>query len=273
MTDANTVSASLATLGPNGWVVNEIATGVQRAFRVTANATVTIAEAGVYLFSGCAGGGGAGNGEAALNGGGGGGGGAGRARLRVPIHLNVGDVVAVFIGSGGAIHTAGNDTYVTVNGVERLRLKGGAQGGNGAAGAGGVGGAVTGSFQGSPNVVAGGTSANRSTFPDMHSALCTTGSGGGAAATNGGLGVTVASDTSIASTGLSGGGHGGDTCFDPYATAVGRGGLGGAAGVSGTPPTADAWGVGGGAGGAAASPGAGTPGNQGVMFIEFPKVA
>jgi hypothetical protein len=268
MTDATTLDARLATLGGSGWAINALAEA-GRSFQFTVATTFTVVEAGLYRFSGCGGGGGGGHGEAALNGGGGGGGGAGRAKMRVPIWLAQNDVVVVTPGAAGAATGQGGDTIVTVNGLERLRIKGSATGGTGAAGAGGVGGAVTGSFQGSPSVAAGASAANRSTYPDMHGGLSCTGSGGGAAALSAGLGCIAPNDNSRSSSGLSGGGHGGSTIFAGTGVTTDFGG-GGAAGVNGTAPTATNYGAGGGGGGAAASPGLGTAGAQGVLYMELP---
>ena len=271
MADADSVSRGLAALGASGWTVGEAFTGVTRALRVITPTQITISEAGQYYLSGVGGGAGGGNGEAIAAGGGGGGGGSGRARVRVPVSLRAGDVVVMTPGAGGAIGANGSASTVAVNGRVVWSAANGLAGGAGAAGVGGVGGGIGGSFQGVSNVAAGANSNVRSTsYPDVYTGGCCSGSGGGSTALAAGIGQLHCSDSFIASTGNSGGGHGGDNVFTAHANGATRGGVGGAPSASATACAADAWGCGGGGGGAGAVPGSGSAGQQGVIYLEWP---
>lgn len=264
MTDANTVSPALATLGTAGWQINPGA-GPMTSWRLTAATSFIVPRTGLYYISGCGGGGGGGNGEAAAGGGGGGGGGGARSTVRYPLWLTKGDIVTCLIGAGGGINTNGGVTQVFVNGRYTIGINQGGFGGNGAAGVGGGGGFVGGSFQGQSATAAGANSTSRTGYGGMHYGSGSTGSGGGHTGLSAGVSNVLESDTGTASTGQSGGGHGGTTQFGLDQTALG---VGGAPGVSGQSPGAGNYGAGGGGGGAAASPGSGAPGHDGVLYLE-----
>lgn len=262
MTDRDTVSASIAVLGASGWAVS--AQNARWSYFFDAAGSFVCPRTGLWWVYGCGGGGGGGNGEAAAGGGGGGGGGGGRAVARWPLWINQGETVVVSPGAGGAANTDGGTTQITVGGIDRIRIQRGGAGGNGAAGVGGGGGLVGGSFLGASATAAGANSTYRSQFPGMTHAGGSTGSGGGHTGLSAGIANVLAEDVSQASTGQSGGGHGGTT---PYGLERSNAGLGGAPGVSGSAPAEGNFGGGGGGGGAAASPGVGAAGHRGMAVI------
>ena len=287
MTDRDTVSASIAVLGANGWSVNNLAagkSGVQHRRFTGIGSIVVPPNVFEMWLDGCGGGAGGGGGHSAAPGGGGGGAGAAYHFSKMLFQVIPGGTLTINPGAGGAGGAVGSPgggaghTTITGTGLDPIMYPSGItlvasttgtnfSGQPGTVTNGGAGGAVGALAGGGATTTGAGTNGTRIEchLPGASTFVGGGGSGGGAGNFSGGVGISNSTLGSVASpiTGLSngtagGGGSGGGGTW-------GRGGAGGNAGAGGTPGgAANGYGAGGGGGGALQPGGNGSPG-----FVEL----
>mgnify|MGYP000941462620 CR=1 FL=1 len=219
-------------------------------FTTTGANSFTCPASGIVFATLIGGGGGGGGGLNNASFGGGGGGSSGQVNSRYPIPCTPGATLTVTVGTGGSGGTGGASPAAGSSGgdtsISTVSARNGVGGSAGIAAGGPGGGGGTKRIVSAP---AGATIANYASHQSTSSfwELYTSGSGGGATASNPGYGVSPLDDSVFRTSTNGGGGSGGCNAF--YCDGLNIGGAGTGVGGAGVSATATMYGCGGGGGG------------------------
>lgn len=245
-------------------------------FTTTGANSFTCPASGIVFATLIGGGGGGGGGLNNASFGGGGGGSSGQVNSRYPVPCTPGATLTVTVGTGGsggtggaspAAGSSGWDTSISGGLISTVSARNGVGGSAGIAAGGPGGGGGTKRIVSAP---AGATISNYSSHQSTSSfwELYTSGSGGGATASNPGYGVSPLDDSVFRTSTNGGGGSGGCNAF--YCDGLNIGGAGTGVGGAGVSATATMYGCGGGGGGGSNGAGGnGGSGAQGVAWLEW----